>query len=422
MSRPVRICFVTTGLGGGGAETMLFRVVTRLDRRRFNPIVVSLMDDGDYGPDLRRAGVPVTSIGFSDRLPTPTRLSRLVRSIRQFGPDVIMGWMYHGNLAASLGRAWAAPGAALAWNIRHSVYDLANERILTRQLIRLGAPLSHRVDATVYVTGISLMQHVALGYAATSAVVVNNGIDPPASVDRAAVREDLGISPNDVVIGHVARLHPMKDHSNFLRAARLVAEADPAVKVMLVGKGVSASNEALRPLLAAPALAGRVIVLGERRDVPRLLGAMDVFCLSSFSEGFPNVVLEAAAAGLPCVVTAVGAAPEIAGDGGLVVPPRDPRALAGALLQLTRLDARGRTDLGAAARSHAERYSLTSVVARYSSLIEGLSQHQMTDRRLVDGETRVESRDQVATLVDADESPSYSTGADSSSRSADVAS
>ena len=272
-ARPRRIAFVTTGLGVGGAEAMLFRVVNRLDRARFEPLIVSVMDDGEYGPAFRAAGIPVTSIGFTNRVPTPQRLVRLVRTLQGFKPDAIMGWMYHGNLAASLGRSWAAPHAGLAWNIRHSVYDLADERFVTRNLIRLGARISDRVDATVYVSDVSRSQHLGLGYAARPAVVIGNGIDPApiaSPAERSTIRAELGFEPSDVVIGHVARYHPMKDHAGFLRAAAVVAATNPAIRIMLVGRDVGLENPALQPLLVAPELAGRVRALGERRDVPRL--------------------------------------------------------------------------------------------------------------------------------------------------------
>jgi glycosyltransferase involved in cell wall biosynthesis len=375
--RPRRISFVTTGLGVGGAEAMLFRVVTRLDRARFDPTIISVMDDGEYGAAFRLAGIPVVSIGFSNRLPTPPRVARLVQAVQRSRPDALMGWMYHGNLAASLGRAWGARGAGLAWNIRHSVYDLANERFLTRNLIRLGARLSDRVDATVYVSAVSRRQHLGLGYSARTAIVIGNGIDPtpPATpAERIAVRAELGIDPSDVVIGHVARFHPMKDHVSFLRAAALAVETDPSIRVLLVGRDVHPDNPVLHPFLAAPALAGRVLALGERRDVPRLLGAMDVFCQSSFSEGFPNAVLEAAVAGLPSVVTDVGASSEIAGDGAVLVPPRDPDALAEALRGMVRLSPEARRDLGTIARTHAvATASLETVVARYATLLESIA-------------------------------------------------
>jgi glycosyltransferase involved in cell wall biosynthesis len=376
-SRPRRISFVTTGLGVGGAEAMLHRVVTRLDRDRFDPMIVSVMDDGEYGDAFRAAGIPVASIGFSNRVPTPARVARLIRTLRHQRPETIMGWMYHGNLAASLARPWAAPDASLAWNIRHSVYDLANERFLTRNLIRLGARLSDRVDATVYVSETSRRQHVGLGYAARSALVIGNGIDPApvaTPAQRAAVRSELGFGPGDIVVGHIARFHPMKDHATFLRAAILAIESEPTIRILLIGRDVNDANPALQPLLAAAGLAGRVVTLGERHDVPRLLAALDVFCQSSFSEGFPNAVLEAAVAGLPCVVTDVGASGEIAPEGELVVPARNVGALARALLDVVRLGPSGRARMGAAGRAHAiEHFSLDSVVERYAGLLDRLA-------------------------------------------------
>jgi glycosyltransferase involved in cell wall biosynthesis len=138
-------------------------------------------------------------------------------------------------------------------------------------------------------------------------------------------------------------------------------------------------------LLTSPGLAGRVLTLGERRDVPRLLGAMDVFCQSSFSEGFPNALLEAAVAGLPSVATDVGASSEIAGSGAVLVPPRDPVALAAALGRLARMGAERRS-LGDAARAHAiERYSLNGVVATYSTLLETISRPAAERRRVAAG-------------------------------------
>lgn len=381
-ARPRRIAFVSTGLAVGGAETMLHRVATRLDRDRFELMVISVMDEGEFGPALRSAGIPVATVGFTNRIPTPDRAARLLRPIRSFRPDVVAGWMYHGNLAASIARRWAAPRAALAWNIRHSVYDLGNERAVTRQLIRLGARWSAAVDSTVYVSETSRRQHEALGYR-SPAVVIGNGIDPAplaAPAERAAVRAELGFGPTDVVIGHVARYHPMKDHATFLRAAADAAAAEPSLRLLLVGRDVTAANPALRPILDAPALAGRVTMLGERRDVDRLLGAMDAFCLSSSSEGFPNVVLEAAVAGLPCVVTDVGAAPEIPGDGGLVVPPRDARAMAGGLREIVGMGTEGRAVLGTAARARAIAcFSLDATVAAHADLLERLADGRRRD-------------------------------------------
>ena len=167
----------------------------------------------------------------------------------------------------------------------------------------------------------------------------------------------------------------MKDFVGFLEAASRAIAANPSIKVFLVGREVGPENPVLAPLLRSPGLTGRVVWVGERQDVPRLLGAMDILVSSSaWGEGFPNVVLEAAVAGLPCVVTDVGASGEIAGEGGRVVPPRDVEALSAAIVDVAALPPKQRRELGAAARRHAlANYTLDRVVDRYAELFENLS-------------------------------------------------
>lgn len=363
---------VTTGLGTGGAETMLYRVLAGLDRQHFEPTVVSVMDEGTYGPQLREAGIPVACAGFSNRVPTPLRMTRLLRAVAATRPDLILGWMYHGNMAASLSRRMVAPSARLMWNIRHCVYDLKYEKRMTRLIIRLGRWVSQTVDAAIYVSPVSERQHFALGYRPTTSLVIGNGLDTcrftESRADREAVRVELGISKDDVVIGHVARFDPMKDHETFLQAARIVSRRFPQLKFLLVGRGVESGGPPFAAAGRDPELAGRLIMPGERRDVPRVLQAMDIFCLSSYSEGFPNAVLEAAAVGLPCVVTRVGSAPDIAGRGALVVPARDPTGLANALSELAACAPEELARRGHLAFEHASsRYSLNAVVQQYES-------------------------------------------------------
>src|SRR5262249_13530770 len=147
----------------------------------------------------------------------------------------------------------------------------------------------------------------------------------------AAVRTELGLAPGATLVGVVGRHHPLKDHATFLRAAALLAGERGRVHFVLAGRGLEPGNPALEPLVGDTALRGRVHLLGERDDMPRLLAALDVLALSSVSESFPNVVGEAMACGVPCVVTDVGDAARIVGPTGIVVQPGNPAALADGL-------------------------------------------------------------------------------------------
>jgi glycosyltransferase involved in cell wall biosynthesis len=176
------------------------------------------------------------------------------------------------------------------------------------------------------------------------------------------------------VVGLLGRFDPDKDHRNFLAAAARVARAAPAAWFVLAGDGVDGANPTLRGWIEAHGLAGRVRLLGLRSDVPRLLSALDVLALSSRAEAFPNVLGEALACGVPCVATDCGDCREIVGPAGRIVPPRDPAALAAALLEVLALPAGARAALGAAGRERvAERYDLRGVARRYLALYAEVS-------------------------------------------------
>jgi len=207
--------------------------------------------------------------------------------------------------------------------------------------------------------------------------VIPNGIDVQrfifAAEGKQRVRSGLSIPPDTKVVGHVARLHPMKDHAGFLGAAKEVADAYPEVHFLLVGRDVCPdTREVIR--LVPDRLRDRFHFLGERHDIPALMSAMDIFCLSSaWGEGFPNVLGEAMATGLPCVTTDIGDSAMIVGDTGVVVPPRDTVALAGGIDSLLALSRENLRIRGASAREHIERnYTLGSIVEIYGALYEKL--------------------------------------------------
>ncbi|WP_404363721.1 glycosyltransferase [Marinobacter sp.] len=372
------ILHVITGLGTGGAERALFSTLEGGLADAMSCHVLSLTDEGTYGSRIRALGVPVYALHMRRGLPTLRVISGLARVIREVKPDVLQGWMYHGNLAASVGRLMAASSPALAWNVRHSLYGMTGEKPMTRHVIRANALLSRRPDVILYNSETSRRQHEAFGFSAKQGQVIPNGFDLDRlapSVERGdAIRQELEIPRDAPVIGHVGRLHPLKDHPGFLRAAvRLLKQEARDAHVIMSGLGVSDDTASLASLIPAE-LKARFHLLGERRDVPDLMRAMDVFCQSSWSEAFPNVLGEAMAAGVPCVATDVGDSADIVGDTGVVVPPSDEEALFWGLQQLLAKPTAERQALGEAARSRvAARYGRDAVVSQYINLYEDLA-------------------------------------------------
>lgn len=221
-------------------------------------------------------------------------------------------------------------------------------------------------------------QHEAFGFSGDYALVIPNGFDlerfRPDAEQRRRQRQALGIPASARVVGHIARFHPMKDHALFLRAAVQVAHQNTDARFLLVGRDVVTANPAFAGIVPGD-LADRFMFLGERHDVPELMQAMDVFCQSSWSEAFPNVLGEAMASGIPCIATDVGDSADIVADTGVIVPPRDEEALARGILKMLAKSPGERQSLGLRARERVERnYALPRIVEQYAMLYKRLAE------------------------------------------------
>ena len=359
-----------TGLATGGAERALLKLLAGSAGLRDTARVLSLRDRGTVGPEIEALGVPVGAIGIRRSLPGAGAIRRFRWAVRAEPPAIVHGWMYHGNLAASYAARALPARPAVVWNVQHSVYSLTDEKPLTALVIRAGAWLSRSADRIVYNSRAAAQQHERLGYAADRTVILPNGFDTtrfaPSPEHRARLREALGIPADALVVGLLGRYHPMKDHRTFLRAAALLG-ARPEVRFLLAGPGVDPGNHVLAAEVAALGLGPRTLLLGARPDPERVMAALDILCSSSSSEGSPNVVGEAMSAGVPCVVTDVGDSAWLVADTGVVVPPRDPAALAAGLRSL--LDSPQRVALGRRARERVVRaFALPAIAARYAAL------------------------------------------------------
>jgi glycosyltransferase involved in cell wall biosynthesis len=373
---PKPILFVTTTLGTGGAERMLLKVLQRLDRNRFEPVVVSLLDEGTTGRQIADLGIRVVCLRM-DRL---SRIAAapfvLARLIRQNGFALIQGWMYHGNLLAWVGRMLARSKAPLSFGIRQSLYGLARERFNTRWVIRANAWLSRWTQGCMFNSRFSLETHREFGFRGKNLQVIPNGFDleafAPRPAEGAALRAELAPSAR-FVVGMVARFHPVKGHHDFLKAAVVVRQSLPGVMFFLAGTGVNHRNAELVQWMEELGLSDSVVLLGERKDVAELNSAFDIACLASLAEAFPNVVGESMACGVPCVVTNVGDCAEIVGETGRIAYPGAPDSLAAAMLNLLEMNEYERASLGMAARERVvERFDMTHIVRLYEEYFAAL--------------------------------------------------
>lgn len=372
---PMRVCHVITGLEVGGAELALCGLLETL-REPENSVVVLR---GESVLSQRVAGL--ATLRHLDMHPgraTPRDVLHLRRALcdRRDKPDVVHAWMYHANLLTSL--ALAGLRTPLIWGVHHSLSDLASEKRRTRAVIRANAWLSRSATCIRYVSEFAAAQHRRFGFSGRRAVVIPNGYDTdrlqPDPAARAHVRHELDIPPDALVIGMVARVHPTKDHANFLAAAARFHADHPAAVFVLAGEGADAGNQPLLDSIDKSGLRPHVRLCGRRDDIPALDAAFDIATLTSRGEAFPNALPEAMACGVPCVSTDVGDAALIIGDTGAVVPPRDPDALCAGWAQLAALPAADRHALGLRARTRViEHFARAAIGQRFAHLYRQLT-------------------------------------------------
>jgi len=362
---------------------MLLKVISRLDRNRFEPSVLSLMDQGTIGKDIESHGIPVFTLGMKTGIPSVSCVFRLIRLIRQLQPDLIQGWMYHGNIAALLGGVFTKRNVPVLWNIRGSHVFLRQEKPLTAAIIWLSAKFSS-FPAKILNNSLSsaLLHEKLLGYDATKRVVIPNGFDinvfTPSEEARADVRNELCLSVDTLLIGLFKRYDPIKCHLQFLTAASLLSVTYPNIHFLLVGRGVDSDNEIIVHKIRELGIENKVHLLGERRDMPRLNAALDIATSSSANEGFPNTIGEAMSCGVPCVVTDTGDSSWLVGETGKVIPPRSPDALAEAIGELVSMSASARRNMGMQARQRiADKFSINSIVKQYESVYLELKQDEI---------------------------------------------
>lgn len=371
----MRIAHIITGLGQGGAESVLFRLATYTDTATRH-VVISLTDEGVYGQRLRAAGVQVHTLGMPRGRITLSGIRMLRALLIDEAPDAVQTWMYHADLIGGVA-ARLAGLRAVAWGIRNSGNHLNRSSRSARLVLRACAMLSGRVPrAIVCAAQDAAERHKALGYRADRMVVIPNGYDlsryaPDAEAGQ-RMRALWGVSPEAPLIGCVARWDPLKDHRNLLAALGILLRdgQDQGLRCVLVGRGMTPANAELLALIDSEGLQGRIILNGPSDDVPAVMNSLDLHVLSSCAEGFPNVVAEAMACGAPSVVTDVGDAAHIVGDTGIVVPAEQPAALARGIAQALRdIAVRGRASAGAAGRARVlELFDLGRMVQAYEAV------------------------------------------------------
>ena len=369
-----KVLHIVPSLGQGGAERVLANLLSS-QRLSVDHHVLSLLADEPFF----RFEAPVETLGLT-REPRSGqalgKLHQLRQHVNKIAPNLVHGWLYHGN-AFTL--AAAGLGIPILWAIHNTTLSATNSKRSTRRLDRVCAALSRYVPTRIlYCSETARLVHERNGYAPSRSVVVHNGVDLAAFrfdiLQRTKLRAALGLTEDEFAIAAIGRFDPQKNHGLIATAFASVARSADA-RLLLVGAGCSADNCELLAMLEAAGVRDRSILLGPRHDMDALLSACDVVVIgSSYGEALPMVAIEAAAAGLPIVATDVGDVARFAELPDDVVPRDDADAMSKALLRVQARRARRTRQAGldGARAEMLEAYSLEHMSRAYLDLYRGL--------------------------------------------------
>lgn len=370
------IIHVISSLGAGGAENTLYKVASSLDKRKFDVKVICLSKSGPISKKIRSVGIPVYNCNFQNNF--FLGFFKLIYLFLKLKPDLTQTWMYHADLLGGL-IAKLTGCKKIVWNIRNThVFPGQGVSKSTYWIMRLNKFLSYNIpDKIICVAHSAKLSHLKVGYCRKKMLVIHNGFDvdafKPDSSQKKLTRKLINIEFKSVLIGCIGRFNFYKNYKNFILAAKVLLSKNPNIFFVLAGKGLDKHNSELCDWIDSNDIRSNFRLVGEHFDIPVLMNSLDIFCLPSVSEGFPNVLAEAMSSGLPCISTNVGDVRYLLTNDKHIVPINNNQLLANSLFKMSDLDKAERKKLGTENRKIIlNEFTIEHMINKYDHLYEGL--------------------------------------------------
>jgi glycosyltransferase involved in cell wall biosynthesis len=349
--RKKKIVFITPGVETGGAEKQLALLAKGLSQNGFAPLIIALSLSERRQRLSDFDGLQVVEINCRKLSQLASAMWKIRRTVKDHKPDVIQGWMYAGNIMASI------IGVGIEAQVYHSLRASNMDAKRYGRMIKLNAFLSGYADGVVANSQVGANHYISCGFSSAKMVIIPNGIDTekffPDKKSGASIRQELGVTGDAPLVLYAARVDPMKGHQVVISVAKLC----PGIQFIFAGKGTE--------LLDVPK---NVLGLGIRHDMPKIYNACDwVLNISKFGEGFPNVIGEAMACGIPVCANDVGDSWRIIGDQGHRLGTVSPEGIATELRALVKRHSPP-TKQKCIARHISKHFSIAKMVSSYSSL------------------------------------------------------
>jgi len=367
----IRLCFLIRQLNGGGAERQLLTLLKGMDKTKCNIFALSFYEGGSFSEEIKKIpGITYIPLKKQGRWDIFGFLFHLIRELRQIRPDLLHAYLDAPNCLSIFLKPFV-PKTRMVWGVRASNMDLSRYDWLARYVYKLECFLSRFADLIIVNSKAGYEYAVLQGFPEKNMITIPNGIDieyfKPQKESALELRKQWGAEKDTILIGLVGRIDPMKDHATFLKAAEIVVKNEKNIRFICIGDGPTTYKDEIVALGERLGLSRHLVWASFLKNMPLVYNALDIVCSSSITEGFPNVIGEAMACGVPCVVTDVGDSSWIVGSTGIVVPPNNPQALAEGLLKC-RIMSNKKTSTQARLRIE-KNFSLKELVERTESIL-----------------------------------------------------
>jgi len=330
-----KIIHIIVGLGDGGAEATLFKLIS--NDKSNNHIVISLTDYGKYGKQFLNLNIPVYALRFKKKSFNLIKIFKLLEIVKKYNPKIIQSWMYHADFLTVILKIFL-PKIKFIWGVRNTVFTF-KDSYLRWSFLKICSILSHFVPSIIISNSRKgITDHVIAGYKKNKFRLIYNGVD----IKKFHIKESVNAkkklkifnlkNQNKPLIGMVARYDKQKGYEILLKSLETLKKKKIDFNCFLIGKNIDYKNSELNFLIQKYNLKSNMFLLGQINNLENIYNALDIFVLSSINgEGFPNVLIEAMACGVPCVATNVGDCKFIINNTGWIVPPNNSKILSQAL-------------------------------------------------------------------------------------------
>jgi len=369
-----KIIYIITGLNVGGAELVLLRLLMKINKKEYDPLVITLREKGIMGERIEKLGINVHCLRIHSFINLLPGLIKLVNKINIFNPQIIHTFMIHsaffvGIIAKLLNKP------TIIWNIFSTDLSLQSNKYKTRLIIIMCAYLSKIIPNRIIIdSNASYSSHKKAGYSWEKMEIIHNGVDTnefsPNTIKRSEYRKQY-FKENELVIGLIARYHPVKGHDIFIKAVSILRREVSNVKFLLNGSNIEISNSKLMKMISKEGIQDFIHISDSKLEATNILLACDILVSSSKFESFPNIICEAMACSIPCVVTNVGDCAEIVGETGVIVSANDADELSSAIMGLINMPLKDRKKLGENARLRIKNnFSLSLMMEKYNNIYD----------------------------------------------------